>query len=114
MKCEKCIVFEKDGKRYFESDNEMFLQIITEEFAKEHPNRVWIFQPNGQLEYLLGSYQKRNPSIEKVQFTDNKEEVDIRTAKAVDIKDIPFLRAYYLQKYQDEMKKYYKLIRSLE
>ena len=108
----KCITFEKDGKRYFESDNEMFLQIITEEFAKEYPSRVWIFHPDENLEYLLGTYQKRNPSIEKVFFSDEK--VDIRTAKAVDIKDVPFLRDYYLQKYQDEMQKYYELIRSLD
>lgn len=110
----KCITFENNGKLYFERESGM-LRIIPEEYAKKNPDEVmvWTKDPDWQIEYLVDSAHKRDVHIEKVEFTEN-EEVDLRTAKAVNVKDIPFLRDYYLQKYQKEIDKYQDLINSLK
>lgn len=110
----KCITFEKDGKLYFERESGM-LRIIPEEYAKKNPDEVmvWTKDPDWQIEYLVDSAHKRDVHIEKVEFTEN-EEVDLRTAKAVNVKDIPFLCDYYLQKYQKEIDKYQDFINSLK
>lgn len=110
----KCIVFEKDGKRYFERESGI-LRIISEDYAKKNPEEVmvWLKEPVKQMKYLLDSLQKRDVHIEKVEFTEN-EEVDLRTAKAVDVKDVPFLRDYYLAIYQKEVDKAEEIIKSLK
>ena len=110
----KCITFENNGKLYFERESGI-LRIIPEEYAKRNPEEVmvWTKEPIKQMEYLLDSLQKRDIHIEKVEFTEN-EEVDLRTAKAVNVKDIPFLRDYYLAKYQKEIDKYQDIINSLK
>lgn len=110
----KCITFENNGKLYFERESGI-LRIIPEEYAKKNPDEVmvWTKEPVKQMEYLLDSLQKRDVHTEKVEFTDN-EEVDLRTAKSVNVKDIPFLRDYYLEKYQKEVDKYQDIIKSLK
>ena len=75
---------------------------------------VWFKGPNCQIEYLVDSAHKRDVHTEVVDYTDKKETVDLRTAKAVDVKDVPFLRDYYLQKYQKEIDKYQDFINSLK
>lgn len=110
----KCITFENNGKLYFERESGI-LRIIPEDYAKKNPDEVmvWHKEPNCQIEYLVDSAHRRDVHIEKVEFTEN-EEVDLRTAKAVGVKDIPFLRDYYLQKYQKEIDKYQDFINSLK
>ena len=109
----KCITFEKDSKTYFERESGI-LRVIPEEYAKKNPDEVmvWKDEPKVQLDYLIDSCHKRDVHIEKVEFTEN-EEVDLRTAKAVDVKDVPFLRDYYLAKYRKEMDKYQDLINQI-
>lgn len=110
----KCITFENNGKLYFERESGI-LRIIPEDYAKKNPDEVmvWTKEPDKQMEYLVDSAHKRVVHIEKVEFTEN-EEVDLRTAKAVDVKDVPFLRDYYIAKYQKEIDKYQDIINSLK
>lgn len=110
----KCITFENNGKLYFERESGM-LRIIPEDYAKKNPDEVmvWHKEPNCQMEYLVDSAHKRDVHTEKVEFTDN-EEVDLRTAKSTDVKDVPFLRDYYIEKYQKEIDKYQDFINSLK
>ena len=110
-----CITFKKDGKLYFERESNI-LRIIPEDYAKKNTNEVMVW--NGEsdkqmLDYFVKAAHQRSIHMEKVEFTEN-EEVDLRTAKVTNVKDIPFLRAYYLQKYQDEVQKCYEIIKSLE
>lgn len=111
----KCITFENNGKLYFERESGM-LRIIPEDFTKENPDEVmvWTKEPDKQMEYLVDSAHKRDNHIEVVDYTDKKETVDLRTAKSVDIKDVPFLRDYYIEKYQKEINKYQGIINSLK
>lgn len=110
----KCITFENNGKLSFERESGI-LRIIPEDYAKENPDEVmvWTKDPDKQMEYLVDSAHKKDIHIEKVEFTEN-EEVDLRTAKSVDVKDIPFLRDYYLAKYQKEVNKYQGLLKDLK
>ena len=110
----KCITFENNGKLYFERESGI-LRIIPEEYAKKNPDEVmvWHKEPDKQMEYLVDSAHKRDIHTEEVEFTEN-EEVDLRTAKSVDVKDVPFLRDYYIEKYQKEIDKYQDLINSLK
>ena len=52
------------------------------------------------MKYYLDSLHKRNGSIVTVGNTNKMETVDTKTAKVVDVKDIPFLRDYCIKKYQ--------------
>ena len=110
----KCITFENNGKLYFERESGI-LRIIPEEYAKKNPDEVmiWFKEPNCQMEYLVDSHKRRDVHTEVVDYTDKKETVDLRTAKSVNVKDIPFLRDYYLAKYQKEIDEYQELIKSL-